>query len=495
MKPSSIVISSLVITTALTLIVPDADARRRGRSEWSRYQEAELHDRLEARTDVPGVVVLDRDELQLGMKGESVRAEIEREFVVYVRDPGGMSDYETFSIDDYPGFEVKKLQAWKVTRDDEREVDVDRSVLGGCEDDEGRKRYSADFGDLRAGDVLVVQIEAEIDGLNPLYEHWFDRELPILQSDILMEVPRDLLEGSEGAGWHWWAGAVPQAIEREAWEKPTTWRFRWGATDVPPVADNVRPRRVSTAWIVDLGQARRGQMTAGDPNLGGGETLRGARLSATQLTGRLDVTNDIGHKNDDSRVSVVSDASHGSLRWDLVTANWASRVFEPRITKSSDVKHLAERAADGVTDLAELARRIVRDVNERVGTVDVPIAYGLNDIDLPEVIARRDCATPVEKAVLVAAMLREQGVASHPVFVSRSPIQDAESLASLRLFDGIALVTAQGAQPLYIDLASGNVATDLSGYDYQTALTLPLDGSEGRLVVKPDLAALTAAPN
>lgn len=495
MKTSSIVISSLVLTTALIAIAPDADARRRGRSEWSRYQEAALHDSLESRTDVPGVVILDRDELGLGKKGESVRAEIEREFVVYVRDPEGMSDYGTFAIDEYPGFEVKKLQAWKVTRNGEDEVDVDRSVLGGCDDDDGRKRYAADFGDLRAGDILVVKLEAELDGLNPHYDHWFDREIPVLQTDILMEVPRDLLEGGEGAGWHWWAGAVPRAIEREAWEKPTTWRFRWGATDVAPVAANVEPRRVSTAWLLDIAQARRGQMTAGDPNLGGGETLRGARLSATQLTGRMTATNEIGHKDDTSSTRLVTDASHGALGWDLVTSNWATRVFEPRISKSGDVRHIAERAAGDTDDLAELARRIVRDVNDRVATIDVPVAYGLNDIDLPEVIARRDCATPVEKAVLVAAMLREKGVASHPVFVSRAPIADAASLASLRLFDGIALVIAQGASPLYVDLASGKVSTDLSGYDYQAALTLPLDGSEGRLVVQPDLAALTAAPN
>lgn len=490
MKIPSIFTTSLVLIAILVTAVTDADARRRARSEWSRYQEAALHDSLAARSDAPGVVILDRDEMSLGKKGETVRASVNREFVVYVREPADMARYRDFWVDEYPGVAVKTFDAYRVTRNDEEEIDVERSVLGGCRDDEGRKRYTADFGELNAGDVLVFRIALELDGLNPHYEHRFDREIPILQSDILIEVPRDLLEGSVGDGWHWWAGAVTRPIQREAWEKPTTWRFRWAATDVPAIAATVHPRKVSTAWILDVGEARRGKMTAGDSNLGGGETLRGARLSATELTGRMTAPQEIGAR--EHREVVISDAAHGALDWDVVTANWARRGFEPRISKSSSVAHQASRAANGTTDLTELARRIVRDVNDRIGTVDVPVGYGLGDIDPPEVVNRRECATPVEKAVLVAAMLREQGIKTHPVFMSRSAIDDASALASLAIFDEIALVTNGSADPLYLDLASGKVSSDLSGYDYQAALTLPLDGSAGRLVRKPNLAALTS---
>jgi len=476
------VVALLVLTIGTT-----ADARRR-KSEWARYQDPVMVDSLMARTEYPGSVILDRERVAMTHKGDGVQAAIEREWVIFVRDPEAMADLASISFDEFPGDKIEKLEGWKITTDREEKVDVHRSDTIACDGFGDYRTHTVDFGDLAAGDVLAIRVERELEGRNPVYTHRFDHDrLPVQRSDVILEVPSKLMDGTFGHAWHWWAGTLARGIPQEHWEKPTTWRFRYATMNRPPTPPGADPMEITSSWVFDPLVGRLGSMVASDGTVGGTEQARrGPRVSVHTLTGKFsqDVTEG---ERDGAGHGDVAEAAFGDLSWRTVGEQWHQHAFSGRIDKSRKVRAQVERIVSPSMSARERATALLTDINQRIATADLPLQQTIDDLDDPIVTDRRDCATAVNKAILLAAMLRECDVASELVFLKHESAH--YSLASLAEFDAVGLSITSPEGSTFVNLGTNEVGATAPGGEWSAAFTVGPDGSS-RLAVGEELAAL-----
>ena len=84
-----------------------------------------------------------------------------------------------------------------------KKIDTEKKSVHDCKSYRKHKSWRVEFGEFQVGDILAIRTKTTLEGDNPVYSHAFECELPVLQSDITIEVPTELFE-KFGPGWHWW---------------------------------------------------------------------------------------------------------------------------------------------------------------------------------------------------------------------------------------------------------------------------------------------------
>ncbi len=479
--------TSLLIL-ALAVIVgsfaTDAEARRQ-KNKWSRYQDAAMRDSLMSQFDASAVVVLDRDHVRLGPTGDGVETEVGRDWILFVRDPGDLGQHSRLVEESFPGHEIKKLEVTRIRPDAVEKLKVTKTSHE-CDGYDDYELWTADLDDLEAGDFVAMHLELKIEGVNPHYTHTFDRELPSLQSDIVIEVSSELMGGRQSPGFNWWAGSSHGSVPHEHWEKPTSWRFRWGEANIPALSDGQHPRVVQTTWLFEPMAIRRGLADtdgrATGESFGGG----GPIVSAQELTGRFMSDRIQGERADQS--TKPTQAAYGRLAWDSVAAQLMRQSFQEPLEDEKSVGREARSVTAGAHDARDKAKRIAAAVLGRQEQVRLPMAISLGMLMGPKETLGASCATALDQAVLIAAMLRAVDVDAGLVLLERDQLD--VSFPTADAFDAVGVIV-EGKDGFCVSTADGAVTDRLPAGTWGAALTIPVGGRTApRLLLGDDLAAL-----
>jgi hypothetical protein len=482
LKRSSVIVAFLVFLGWASERTYAAEAW----SELTRYRPRAARDTLTARLgDDPGLVVLDRDFVRLQRRGESVGATVEREWILIVGDAAAMETYRAQRFPEYPGRKIRDLTAYKLSGDDLIEADVRTrggEALEGCSTGHSYRIHDVDFGALARGDVLGLRIRYELVGQNPSYVHPIEGPIPVLQSDVTFEVPRELMEGSASGGFDWWAGSWPTAVERKVWEKPTTWRFRWGVRDVPVLGTGDTARMVASAWVYDPKRARGGFVatTDGARRVGTTENI-GPTLSAETYAS-------LGARSGQTGPSRPTEATFGRLSWGTAGERYVSALLKRCIEDSRQLDPIVESLRKANPDDAAFIRRVVDGIAERIETADVPLGWVIYDVRRPIETYRSKCGTALDKAVLACAMLRAGGVEACPALATTGSCIPA--LSSVEVFDRAAVVVETKGGRTLVDVESGRIGRDVATAAWSALLLLHPEAESIGLLEGADLLAL-----
>jgi hypothetical protein len=454
--------------------------------ELTRYQPRAARDTLTARLgDDPGLVVLDRDFVRLQRRGETVGATVEREWILVVGDAVAMEAYRTQHFPEYPGRKIRDVTAYKLSGDDLIEAGVrtrSGDALEGCSTGHSYRVHDVDFGALARGDVLGLRIRYELVGQNPSYVHPIEGPIPVLQSDVTIEVPRELMEGPASGGFDWWAGSWPTAVERKVWEKPTTWRFRWGVRDVPMLGAGDAPRVVASAWVYDPTRERGGFVatTDGARRVGTTENI-GPTLSAESYA-------NLGSRSDRTAPSRPTEAAFGRLSWGTAGERYVSALLKRCIEDGRQLASIVENLRKTSPDDDAFIRRVVDGIAERIETADVPLGWVIYDVRRPIDTYRSKCGTALDKAVLACAMLRAGGVEACPALATTAGCIPA--LSSVEIFDTAAVVVETKGGRTLVDVESGRIGRDVATEAWSALLLLHPKAESIGLLAGADLLAL-----
>jgi hypothetical protein len=179
---------------------------------------------------------------------------VEREWILIVGDAAAMETYRAQRFPEYPGRKIRDLTAYKLSGDDLIEADVRTrggEALEGCSTGHSYRIHDVDFGALARGDVLGLRIRYELVGQNPSYVHPIEGPIPVLQSDVTFEVPRELMEGSGSGRNPRLGGSGGACVMYRCWERvtPRAWSRRHGSTTRSAHAEvSSRPPTALGAW-------------------------------------------------------------------------------------------------------------------------------------------------------------------------------------------------------------------------------------------------------
>lgn len=449
---------------ALSILVSTSVSARvagRGNDGWnlSRYQEAAFRDSLMNAYDAGGVVVLNRHEIELSQSGDGVKAEIEHQWLLFVRDPAAVTAYTSFTFDEYPGRDIDEVEAVRLRGDDRKSIDVKKSELTDCRSYSSHERRTVEFDDLEPGDIIAVREHYALQGDNPIFTHRFDYEYPVLQSDVRIEVPREMMEGKLARGFNWWAGTWPAAIPNQVWERPKSWRFRWGEANIPAQPAGQEPRKVLTTWLFDPRFVRKSSAIGGEIQAEGGvdAAYHGPVVSAQQLSGLAGT--DRHHGEREKTKQQPSQASFGRLNWELVASRLMESRFESRIGNTRPLaKLVADIAPDRLSESAAI-QKLAEYVAKEIELVDIPVGRSIGDLHDPAEILRRGCATAADKCVLLAALLKTRRIEAAPVLYREGLV--IPELASVDGFQQIGLQIQSASGALYANVTTGEVAPQL----------------------------------
>jgi len=474
----------------LSLFGTIADAQpRRAPSPWAKYSTISIPGDLASAQTASGVVLVDRDDIRFTQRGDDVQATIEREFALRVNDPGSLGDARVVRIVEHPGQRIASFRAARLRGTASDEIKPTKNSWDGCTLGEGRREIVVAFEDLEPGDIIAFECTLEIDGRNPAYFHAFDRALPVVQSDLTLEIPKGLMEGRAARGFHWWAGPLGLTVPEEVWEKPTSWRFRWGRAALAPAASPIEERIVATSWLFDATAVRSSGMAETDAKARYDDTnptYHGPTLSATRLSGRFASDRHEGRRTETT--SEPTEASFGNLDWALA----GDQFMMPLVPLLAEGRQLA-RSFDVLpgASVRETVEAWVRAVHSRVSVSEIPLRASLAGVHRPSATLSAGCGSGLDRTVLLAALLQAQGLDARLAFFKREGL--SPSLVSIEVFDAVGLVvTGDGGEDLYVMVSDGGVSTLASRGPWAAALvTAPPSSGEGsRIVMGDELTAL-----
>lgn len=473
--------------TALALATIPALAHAGDRWDLSRYQKPAFRDSILARYDAPGVVVLDRAFVEVKAKGASANADVQHDYVLFVREPERLGAYGTIAFDEFPGRDFHDIKAYRVTADDRDELDVDDDAPYACDLYHDQKRHVVKIESLEPGDVIAVRVRYTIERQNPVLVHAFDRELPVIQSDITFDVSKSLLEGKTPGVFAWWAGSFPGHIGQMVWEKPQSYRFRWGEADISPRRDG--ERSVLTAWAFDPSRTMLGKLVFSEGQARGSDDIsyRGKNLGASQLTGMDHGSRTYGIAEEESHRP--TEASYGEIYWEDVAQLFADTQIRERVEERYLPKLVAKmmRGA-GRRDVVE---HLVAAVHEKVSVIDVPLAIAINDLHRPMETYDSGCASAIDKALCMVGVLRTQDVRAYPVLLKRSRL--VTELHSVETFDEVGVIVSSPGGNRFVDMKTGRIH-DRMPSGWAAALTMPIDETP-QILLGDDVAALANRAN
>ncbi len=458
----------------LTGVFRPAEARP-DRWDLSRYQAPAFRDSLAHELEGPGMVLLDRDWVRLQKKGERVVGAVENEWLLLVGEPTRLESYRRMTFEEYPGRKIEKIEACHITRDGIERIKAEERTPLECRPYQDHKQWTIDFGEMQSGDILAVRSEYVLEGDNPVFAHAFERELPVRQTDVTIEVPTELFEEKYSAGWHWWAGSWPRNVANQAWERPTTWRFRWGERNLELADGTRKPRSVMSAWTYDPVAVRQGVMIGSSGRAVGGvdPSYHGPVLSAQVLSGLTAASRQYGDDvaEEDGK---LSEASFGSLDWEVVAERYADEHLKKRIGDCRPLDGVVKSLTDGAKSDLERVERLAADVAERIETVPAPLRTTLYDLHRPVDVFRQRCATTIDKAILLCAMIHRAGMTVHPVLVLEEDFVQPQ--VSLEVFEKVWVLVSSASGRLLVNPEDGRVIVGKVPEGWAAAITLPACG-------------------
>ncbi len=465
-----------LLVAAIMTVLPAAARPRPDGWNLSRFQETAFRDSLMNVLETPGMVILDRDRVRMQKQGGSVVAEVEREWLLLVGTPDELSEFRTVTFDEYRGKKIDEIEAYIISDGKRKQVKASKDETYDCRPYRKHKSWRVEFGDLQAGDILAIRSKTTLEGDNPVYSHAFERELPVLQSDITIEVPTELFE-KFGPGWHWWAGSWPRAVSHKAWERPTAWRFRWGERDLGVAPADKQPRSVMTAWTFDELAVQKGIVVQGAGQAAYGERMgyHGPTLSAQALSGMMAGSRHHGEKLGEESLS-PTEASYGALDWEFVAQRFADERLKKHVGNIRHLDRSVERIVSGARGDHEKMKLLLADVAGRLETLPAELGTTLYDVHRPVDTNKQDCATSIDKAILLCAMANRAGLRAYPLLV----IEDDFVLprVSLEVFDRVWVVVESPEGRLLADADTGTIVQGEVPAAWTAALTLPACSDE-----------------
>jgi hypothetical protein len=480
-------ITLVVVATFGLAFHVDANPRRTS-SPWKKYERVSVPDQLPAARTAAGVIIVDRDDIRFTPRGDAVRAVITREWAMLVNDPAGIESCREMRLLEFPGQRIASLGAARVRGSDASAIEPKKSPSRECSLGKAQSETIISFSNLEPGDVIAVEYTIELDARNPFYAHAFDTVFPVVQTDLTLEIPKELMEGKAARGFHWWAGPLGTPVPEEVWEKPTSWRFRWGRANLAPVAREEERSFVASSWLFDAKAAHPSRMADTDARARYDDTnpaYHGPTLSATRLSGRFAGDRHEGRRTESA--AVPTEASFGDLSWDRAGQEFIASIAS-----------LLERGASVARDVplpaaaapAERIEQVSRHVFSRVGAYEAPLRATLDRVHDPAETYAAGCGSELDRTILLASVLRARGLEARPVLYKRDHVEAA--LMSVSMYDAIGVVVTTPEGDFYIDPSSGNVSSRPAGGPWGAALIteLPASSMKPRLLVGEALATL-----